>query len=418
MNQTVVGNTSQTFSPTGANGYKLQINDVLLNTNVGLTAWSGVLNPTSAPLIVAGNVTQTNAHPTVSAILQLDGTASGNQINGIISDAASGAPLRLAKSNSSTWSLSGPNSYTGPTTISAGTLTVNGNQSTATGPVAVSGTSTLGGTGRLGGTVTVDTGANLAPGVASAGTLSIAGDLNISAPVDGGNGKLRFELGSVAASDRIAVTGALIIGTDKLDFSDFVFTPLIGLNNGTYKLITSSGISGTLDPVSANLTGAIGVGTGTLQMNGNDIELVVTGFGGLAGYSLWASTNAPSTTPTQDQDGDGVSNAVEYVLGGTIGGNDLGKLPGISTSGGNMIFSFKRDQASIDGTTVVVVEVGNDLTAWPSPSPYAVPDVAAASNPGITVVKDLPTGFDTITLTLPQGLESKKFARLKVVVTP
>lgn len=418
MNQTVVGNTSQTFSPTGANGYKLQINDILLNTNVGLTAWSGVLNPTSAPLIVAGNVTQTNAHPTVSATLQLDGTANGNQINGIISDAASGAPLRLTKSNSSTWSLSGANSYTGATTISAGTLIVNGNQSTATGAVAVNGTSTLGGTGKLGGTVTVAAGANLAPGVASAGTLSIAGDLNISAPVDGGSGKLRFDLGPVAASDRIAVTGVLSIGTDKLEFSDFVFTPLIGLNNGTYKLITSSSISGTLDAVSANLTGAIGVGTGTLQMNGNDIELVVTGFGGLAGYSLWASTNAPSTTPSQDQDGDGVSNAVEYVLGGTIGSNDLGKLPGISTAGGNMIFSFKRDQASIDGTTVVSVEVGTDLTNWPSPSPYAVPDVATANNPGITVIKDLPTGFDTITLTLPQASDSKKFARLKVVVTP
>ena len=61
-------------------------------------------------------------------------------------------------------------------------------------------------------------------------------------------------------------------------------------------------------------------------------------------YQAWAATNAPGGTPTDDADGDGVSNAVEYVLGGSMTTNDTGKLPKISTSGGNVLFTFKRAQ--------------------------------------------------------------------------
>ena len=44
---------------------------------------------------------------------------------------------------------------------------------------------------------------------------------------------------------------------------------------------------------------------------------------------------------------------------------------------------------------------------------YPVPDGAAATRPGVTVVKDTPSGFDTVTLALPLS-DLKKFARLKV----
>ena len=91
-------------------------------------------------------------------------------------------------------------------------------------------------------------------------------------------------------------------------------------------------------------------------------------------------------------------------------------MPTVSTSGGNLLFTFKRDQASIDGTTTATVEVGTTLATWPDS--YSVPDIAAANNPGITVVKDVPTGFDTVTLTVPQAPDAKKFAHLKVTVVP
>ncbi|MCX6873055.1 MAG: hypothetical protein NTW21_04500 [Verrucomicrobia bacterium] len=134
--------------------------------------------------------------------------------------------------------------------------------------------------------------------------------------------------------------------------------------------------------------------------------------------AIWAATHAPTGTAKDDNDGDGVSNGVKYVLGGSKNTTDVGKLPKVSTTlGGDMVFTFTRDQASIDGTTIVAIEVGIDLATWPSPSPNAVPAGATGPvNPGVTVVKDSPTGFDTVTLTVPQAPDSKEFARLKVSV--
>ena len=136
-----------------------------------------------------------------------------------------------------------------------------------------------------------------------------------------------------------------------------------------------------------------------------------------AGYTSWAANNAPTGTAVDDYDGDGVRNGVEYVLGGTKESNDLGKLPKVATSGGNLIFSFERKQAAIDGTTTLVIETGTTLAAWPGS--YPVPDGAVVANPGLTVTKDLPTvGTDTVTLTLPQAAGATKFVRLKVTVMP
>jgi hypothetical protein len=111
-----------------------------------------------------------------------------------------------------------------------------------------------------------------------------------------------------------------------------------------------------------------------------------------------------------------VTNGAEYVLGGTSGTNDLAKLPKPTTTGGNLVFTFERDQDSIDGTTSVAIELGTTLDAWPDS--YPVPATAVSNNPGVTVVKDSPAGFDTVTLSVPQAPDARKFARLKVTVTP
>lgn len=345
---------------------------------------------------------------------------NGNTIvSGNITQAA---PTALTKSGTGTLVLSGANAYTGATTVSAGTLIVNGNQTTAPGATAVNGTSILGGTGTLGGSVTLAAGAGIAPGhdTIPAATLVIIGDLNLTAPIAGGTGRLAFDLGPVAASDRIALTGTLTAGTGQLGFSDFVFASLPGLANGTYKLITTGTPINSVTLDSANLTGLLGAGpaSGTLQITGNDLELIVSGMvGGLGGYGLWSSTNAPTGTPDSDFDGDGVSNAVEFVLGGDKNTNDLGKLPVPAGGGTDLNFTFVRSQASIGNGTTTLIETGTLLTGWPDV--FTVGATNADSTPGVTVAKDTPAaGQDTITLTLPRGTDPRKFARLKVTITP
>ncbi len=137
-------------------------------------------------------------------------------------------------------------------------------------------------------------------------------------------------------------------------------------------------------------------------------------------YATWASTHAPSGTAADDFDGDGVSNAVEFVLGGSLGVNDLSRLPVASTRGNDLLFTFYRAQSSIDAKTSLNIEVSTNLTNWnAASSPYAVPDGAAANNPGVTVEKNNPAaGTDKVTLRIPMGSDAGKFGRLKVLISP
>lgn len=82
------------------------------------------------PVALAGNATITvgGASITSSGIskrLQLDGTDANNSVTGSISNttnSTAGSIVNVIKSNTSTWTLSGTNSYTGYTNITAGTL--------------------------------------------------------------------------------------------------------------------------------------------------------------------------------------------------------------------------------------------------------------------------------------------------------
>lgn len=133
-------------------------------------------------------------------------------------------------------------------------------------------------------------------------------------------------------------------------------------------------------------------------------------------YASWAATNAPGTTAAQDQDNDGVTNAVEYLLGGNIITNDLSKLPTILPSGENMLFSFKRNQSSIHAATVLRIQVGSTLQSWPGS--FIVGADTATSSAGVTVLNGVPVGYDTVTLSVSRAPDLQKFIRLQVIITP
>ena len=207
----------------------------------------------------------------------------------------------------------------------------------------------------------------------------------------------------------LTVTGATL----SLNNNAFTVNGASVLANGDYHIVTAAGAITDLSTTYPTPTGTALTGkTASITVSSNNVVLHVSG---ASGYAGWALTNAPSGGANADYDGDGVSNAVEYVLGGSHTTNDLGKLPTSTTTGGNLVFSFERDQASI-GNATVTIEVSTDLATW-NTSPYTVPDVAAANNPGVTVAKDTPVaGKDTVTLTVSQSPGTNKFARLSVVV--
>ena len=263
----------------------------------------------------------------------------------------------LSKSGAGDMTLTAINTYTGSTTVTEGALTLADNAQLKFALGATSGVNNS---------------------ISGAGTVTLAGDFVIDTTAADALSSGSWTLENVAS-----LTGPYEDTFTVVGFTD------AGDNQWTK---TVSGKTYTFDET-----------TGILKLGG--------------GYSSWAAVNAPTGTSGDDFDGDGVSNAVEYVLGGDKDTNDLGKLPVLSTAGGNLVFSFKRDQESIDGTPTMAVQVGTTLASWPLS--YAVGADTAGSAPEVTVAKDSPaTGTDTVTLTIPQSPDLKKFARLNVTVTP
>lgn len=131
-------------------------------------------------------------------------------------------------------------------------------------------------------------------------------------------------------------------------------------------------------------------------------------------YETWTVTNAPGGEPHEDIDGDGVPNAIEFVLGGDKNTKDLGKLPAATTDSSSLIFSFVRDRDSVDPRVSVQIEVSSSLSTWPGV--FTVGSSTAGSSAGVTVA-DNGDGTDTITLSVPRAPDTKKFARLKVAIT-
>ncbi|MGB1131423.1 MAG: hypothetical protein ACPG4K_15355, partial [Haloferula sp.] len=153
-----------------------------------------------------------------------------------------------------------------------------------------------------------------------------------------------FELGPIAASDKIEVDGQIIIGGGSLDLDDFEFTELAGLENGTYTLISGGApVNGSLN---SNTNGTLGLATIDLQISGSgtDIELVVSGLAAGSPFDTWAGTGSLGpVTFDGDTNGDGVQDGIAFLLGvGNPDDDANGNLPAVSEDGsGNLVMTFE-----------------------------------------------------------------------------
>lgn len=86
------------------------------------TVQTTTLNPTTANVTI-GSASKENNN--ISQTLGLGGTTAGNHVTGVISNGAvltGGTNVSVLKTGTSTWTLSGANTYTGSTTVNEGTL--------------------------------------------------------------------------------------------------------------------------------------------------------------------------------------------------------------------------------------------------------------------------------------------------------
>jgi fibronectin-binding autotransporter adhesin len=346
------------------------------------------------PTTAAAIVTNTGTASGISdRTLTLTGTnIAANELAAALSDATNGGKLAVTKSGAGSWVLSGATSnHSGPTTVNEGTLRING--SLTASPVTVAATATLGGNATLGSTLTAA--GTVAPGN-STGTLA-AGNTTLT-------GTYACELDGTA-KDLLAVTGDLNITGATLAVSvlgggatetSYVIASYTGSLTGTFNVSPALPAGYSLDYDATN----------------KQIKLVssATGFASwIAGFSV--------ADPSQggDPDFDGLANAVEYVIGGNPGIASQTGRPQSSVVGNDLVFSFSRVDSSETPDVAVAVEIGTSLDSWPTV--YNVGADTAGSSAGVSVSEN-GTDPDTITVTIPKAADLRKFARLRVTVTP
>jgi hypothetical protein len=129
-------------------------------------------------------------------------------------------------------------------------------------------------------------------------------------------------------------------------------------------------------------------------------------------YGAWVADPAQGLTagvnggPLDDPDHDGISNVLEFVLGGAPMVSSQTILPKLTRTGGSWFYEYDRSDLSQPPATIQEVEYGNDLSGW---TPITIPLTGAG--PVVTIAPGSPS--DHVKVAIP-NLGANGFARLKV----
>lgn len=239
-----------------------------------------------------------------------------------------------------------------------------------------------------------------------AGTLTIGGSLadasmNLTGGTVNGTGTLTFNVNGTTA-DQIVMTGGTLTATDL----DIVVNPTgAGLNQAEYILVSASG--GTITGPFASLSGAPGYSLN--YDTPGQVKLVNPSL--VAPYTSWSGGAAAEV----DTNGDGVANAVAWVVGAADPAAPAnGLLPTLDPVGDPdfFIFNYRRsDPAAADTNTTIKVQYGSSLAGWT--------DAVPGTDIVITPFNDFHgTGVDKVEVKIRRTLAAngRLFTRLHVTV--
>lgn len=346
----------------------------VIASSINISTGNPSLNISSADgsLVITGNITQSiDTRP----LLLGGASTNANTISGTISDGAANAALPVIKQGTGLWILSGANTYRGSTTINGGTLEIAATGSLKVIPKA-DGTSNK---------------------ITGTGTLNYKGALNI-------------DLTQVGAAANLTTWSLIDVDTLAETFdSTFAVTGFTEKSPGVWKK-TEGDNTFTFSEATGQLTLSIGSPASP--------------------FETWMSSNFPSLTSnngaTDDADGDGLNNLVEFALSGdpTSGSNQGLQRHSVETISNTPYLTYTfacRDGAVFSGsgpTTAAVNGVTYSLRATDDLSAFTLglTEVTPAITTGLGAA---PSGYSYRTFRLTDALSAhaKAFIQLNVTAT-
>jgi hypothetical protein len=121
-------------------------------------------------------------------------------------------------------------------------------------------------------------------------------------------------------------------------------------------------------------------------------------------YSLWALTNGVTGVPAADDDGDDLSNVVEFMFG--LNPKTFSALPQAVPSGEGLVWTLPKSAAALEDGLDYQVVSSTDLQSW-------VP--AGSDGSGSTILQN-DAGALVVRLDLSGG--ARRFMRLNISILP